>query len=245
MTTSAMSHSVFKLSTHYRAGAGSHKCDKIRRHQRAVPGLIYGAPLIKHTDKILVQTNFGLLTSLRNERGRGFESTLVDLTVSNEFDSTLDVQQFRVLPRSVSYHPTDHSRPTSCNFLIYDEKVGATLDIPILVKDKEKSPGLKKGGYLNYNFLSLPVFVKGPLVPHSLEISVDGMQIGDRVQWSDIKWNFMPTGTSMECLFFRKSNFTKLGLQDLTILSLSGKRQQELDEATSASGGSAPALEKF
>lgn len=90
---------------------------------------------------------------------------------------------------------------------------------------------MKKGALLNFHFTTVPVFVKGPQIPHSLEISVSGMEMGDKVMWSQIDWSFLPKGVTIENLYFRKSNFIRLGIKDLIVVSLSGNRQANREEA--------------
>ena len=220
---------TLNLNLNYRTVAGTRKCMELRSVYRKVPGIVYGGSL-KENEKILVTADRSELTKLINTRAQSFGSSLVNVTISNEFDpSSEEIKNFKCLPRNCTLHNIEEY-PTSCNWMVYDPVKGARVHLPLNLKDTEKCPGLKRGGLVNRQFWYVPCLVKGEEVPLALSVSLEGLEIGDRLRWTDILWNEIPEGTSVECLLFRKESWKKQGLKNLTLLTISGK-SQKMDES--------------
>lgn len=61
------------------------------------------------------------------------------------------------------------------------------VDVPIVFKGEESSPGVKKGGYIQRLRDSLRY--QGPVehIPSKIEVDVSKLDIGDRLHLSDLK----------------------------------------------------------
>ena len=90
-----------------------------------------------------------------------------------------------VLLRDAQFHPV-HGRVLHADFLRFDAERRVEISVPVVVKDEDKSPGLKRGGILQLVRHNLTVHCKAGAIPHAIEISVDGMEIGDSVHVRDL-----------------------------------------------------------
>ena len=124
-----------------RAGKGASRA--LRRDGR-VPAVIYGGkeePTPIHVEeKELVKQ---LMTG-------HFMNSIVEITVDGKKTNTL--------PKDVALHPVT-DRPIHVDFLRLAKGAKIDVNVPVVFKNEEASPGLKKGGVLN-------------IVRHELELVV-------------------------------------------------------------------------
>ena len=123
----------------------------------------------------------------------------------------LDSKDYDVFPKQFSLHPvTDYVE--HIDFMFVSEKsTDLQMNVPIKLKGKDKSPGVKKGGVVNMVFRSLPCRVARDKVPSCIEVDVSKMDVGITLRLKDIS---LPEGV-------------KLLIKDLnqTFLRLTGKRK--------------------
>lgn len=229
-----VSPSVRKLDVHYRIAEGTKKCRDLRSDRGKIPGVVYGRSL--GDKKILMHVDKVSLAEIIRARGSSFASTLVDLTVRNEYDSSWQpVEELRCLPRNLTVDSLMEEEIISCNWMVHDPQRGARVFLPVVLKDYEKCPGIKRGAKVNRQFWFLPCLCKGPVLPDTIEVSLEGMQVGDKKRWSDVKFD-LPDGCSVENLMFRKETLKKSNTTDITLVSLEGARgskksQTQADES--------------
>jgi large subunit ribosomal protein L25 len=231
---------VYNLTANFRHVEGTRRCQELRATRNRIPGVVYGGVNEQH--KILVHMSQFDVANLLNQRGASFNSTLIDLKVEDEYDPKgKESKTFRVVPRSIMLHHL-HDFPTSCNWLIHDPEKGLRVELPIVIEDHDKCPGLKRGAVVSRVFWNLPCIVKGPTIPDAIKLSVAGLNIGNRLRWSDVKWGmFLPEGVSVECEMFRKEGLRRSNIKDLTLLTIEGgKKSADEEEKTEDA-----ALEKF
>jgi large subunit ribosomal protein L25 len=216
-----IANKVFSIIASYRNVSGTRRCQELRHNKSQIPGIVYGGP--QNKEKILVKTSQVDVASLLRERGQSFASTLVDVKIQDEYepDNQEISKTFRCVPRSLTLHHL-HDYPLSCNWMIHDPIKGVKVNLPIFFEDKDKCPGLKRGAVLSRMFWHLPCLVKGPALPDGIHLSVAGLQVGDRLRWSDVKWDQLPPGVSVECLMFRMESFRKANVNNLTLVSVEG-----------------------
>jgi large subunit ribosomal protein L25 len=170
--------------------------------------------------------------------GKGEESKLISIS-QKEADMLCHVSQLRsatvnirlgdknyvALPKEFTLHPVTDLVEHVGFMLVGDAVSEIQIDIPIRIKGKEKSPGIKKGGILNLVFRSLPCKVVKDKIPPYIEIDVSSMEVGVTLQLKDI---ILPEGV-------------KLLLKDLnpTFLRLTGKRAVVESKATEGQVSSA------
>jgi large subunit ribosomal protein L25 len=228
MAASNTKTKIFNILANYRKVEGTRRCQEMRQLRNKIPGVLYGGP--RNKENILVQTDqFDVAELLRN-RGQSFSSTLVDVRIEDEEDPKgKEIKTFRCVPRSITLHHL-YDYPVSCNWMIHDPVKGVKVNLPIFFEDKDKCPGLKRGAVLSRIFWHLPCLVKGPSLPDGISLSVAGMQVGDRLRWSDINWKQLPEGVSVECLMFRMPSFKKSNMNNLTLVSVEGGKGAAAEE---------------
>ena len=126
-------------------------------------------------------------------------------------------------------------RPTHIDFFNVDENKVARAKPKLVFAGKDKSPGLKKGGFLHTVLRRAELICKDlNAIPHELEVDASKLHLGDKITSDSIK---LPAGTE----FAKKSAFL--------IASITGRGKSEEESAAtspvegeaSAEGDSAPA----
>ena len=82
-----------------------------------------------------------------------------------------------VLIRDIQFHPVTYV-PLHVDFLRVSKSSTIHVDVPLTFLNEEKSPGLKQGGVLNILRHSLHVVCSPMDIPESIEIDLDGREIG-------------------------------------------------------------------
>ncbi|WP_265530066.1 50S ribosomal protein L25/general stress protein Ctc [Sphingomicrobium marinum] len=158
-----------------RAGKGA---SRALRGEGRVPAVVYGAkkdPISIHVEeKVLVKM---LQTG-------HFMNSVVEIKV--------DGDKHRTLPKDVQFHPVT-SRPIHVDFFRLAKGSKVEVNIPCRFIDEEASPGLKRGGVLNVVRHELELLCDAASIPDEIVISLDGLDIGDSVHFSDIT---LPEGST-------------------------------------------------
>lgn len=119
-----------------------------------------------------------------------FISALIELNVGGK--------KYKVLPKAVQLHPiTDIVRHV--DFVFLDDKF-QKMEVPISFEGKDKSLGIKRGGF--FNIVKRSAVLKCPVkdLPRKIVVDVSNMLIGHSIKANDIT---LPQG----CEFINKSNF--------------------------------------
>ena len=157
-----------------RAGKGASRA--LRRDGR-VPAVIYGGkeePTPIHVEeKELVKQ---LMTG-------HFMNSIVEITVDGKKTNTL--------PKDVALHPVT-DRPIHVDFLRLAKGAKIDVNVPVVFKNEEASPGLKKGGVLNIVRHELELVCEADKIPSEIEIDVTGLEVGDSVHISALT---LPAGS--------------------------------------------------
>lgn len=160
-----------------REGAGKGAARQARR-EGFVPGVIYGGG--KDPQSINIRFNV-LLKELKAGR---FLSKLINVQV--------DGKDNKVVCRGVQ-RDVVKDLPTHVDFLRLTDRTRIALHIPIEYVNREKSPGLKRGGVLTEVRPDLELYVTAGKIPEKVVIDLDGTQINDTIHISNVK---LPAGTS-------------------------------------------------
>jgi ribosomal protein L25 (general stress protein Ctc) len=245
---------------------GTRNCHKLRKIG-LIPGVVYGKNLNKPWLIQLFESD--IVAALRDREG-SFGNSIYKIRMENS--SSSDQQQHQqqetakssssplttttssyqyVIPRNLQIHPVTRD-VVSLNFLVYDPEEGALVDLPVLLTDEEKCPGVKRGGVLNQIMLNIRCLVRGVKIPASLHLSVEGLQVGQKATWK--KSIVLPPKDECE-ITLKVSHKLLKSDPDLTLLTIQGTRatkdaakKVDGDTSTTAAtsgGGSAEALDKF
>jgi len=188
-----------------RAGKGASR--ELRRSGR-VPAVIYGdkkEPLSVHVEE-------KLLTKLLSNGH--FMNTVVMVDAGGT--------AHRTLPKDVQFHPVS-SRPIHVDFLRIGEHSQVHVNVPVLFTDEESSPGIKRGGVLNIVRHDLELICDASDIPAQIELSLDGLDIGDSIHISDVK---LPKGS--------KSAIDDRDFTIATVVAPSAMKSEEGDTETEA-----------
>ena len=152
-----------------RAGKGASR--ELRREGR-VPCVIYG----DKKEPVAVHVEEKLLTKMLSNGH--FMNTVVMVDIGGKAN--------RTLPKDVQFHPVS-SRPIHVDFLRIGEHSEVKVNVPVVFIDEETSPGIKRGGVLNIVRHDLELVCDAAHIPDQIEISLDGLDIGDSIHISDVK----------------------------------------------------------
>lgn len=193
-----------------RSGVGKGAARTARR-EGYVPGVIYGGG--QEPQPINVKFNV-LLKQLKAGR---FLSTLLNVRV--------DGQDNKVICRGVQ-RDVVKDLPTHVDFLRLTDRSRIALHIPIEYVNRERSPGLRRGGVLTEVRHDLELYVTAGDIPEKVVIDLDGTEINDTIHISNVA---LPAGSA-----------PVISDRDFAIANIqapSGLRSEETEEEAAAGEG--------
>ncbi len=198
-----------------RAGKGAARAT---RRAGRVPGVIYGGK----KDPVLISVRpVDLMKEL--EDGALF-ATVYELKVGDEVE--------RVLPRDVQFDPVT-DRPQHVDFLRVTATTRVTVEVPCVFVNEEDSPGLKRGGVLNVVRHEIELLCAVDNIPHSVEIDLSGLDIGDGIHISHVN---LPEGVEPT---IRDRDFTIATIAAPTVVAEEFAAEQTEEEAEAVEGAEA------
>ena len=154
------------ISAQLRVGAGKGAARATRR-AGLVPGVIYGNKQAPTLIGILPQS---LIAQMRTP---GFRTRLFDIDLGNGVVE-------HALCKDVQLHPVKDS-PVHVDFVRVTKESVIHVKVPVHFAHQDQSPGLKRGGVLNVVMHDIDLICPPEEIPHSLDIDLAGMDIGDSV----------------------------------------------------------------
>ncbi|MBL8837833.1 MAG: 50S ribosomal protein L25/general stress protein Ctc [Alphaproteobacteria bacterium] len=207
-----------KIAAQPRERAGKGAARAVRRSGR-VPGVVYGekkAPALIDLDPRDLD---------REMKKPGFFTRLFEIDTGKGSE--------RALARDLQLHPVT-DRPEHVDFM----RVGATtrirVAVPVKFVGQERSPGLKRGGVLNIVRHDIEVYCKADTIPSIIEISLEGLDIGDSVHINAVK---LPEGVKPTIA----RNFTVCSVAAPTTVTAEAAPAAAAAAAAPAEGAAAPA----
>jgi large subunit ribosomal protein L25 len=160
-----------------RAGVGKGAARSARR-EGYVPGVIYGGG----TEPQPINIRFNAL--IKQLKAGRFLSTMINVKVDGADNTVI----CRAVQRDVV-----KDLPTHVDFLRLGEKSRIALYIPVEYINREKSPGLKRGGVLTEVRPEVELMVTAGDIPERLVVDLTGTDINDTIHISNIA---LPAGTA-------------------------------------------------
>jgi large subunit ribosomal protein L25 len=160
-----------------RTGTGKGAARQARR-EGMVPGVIYGGG----TDPQPINVKFNTLFK-HLKQGR-FLSTLINVKVDGQDNTVI----CRAVQRDVV-----KDLPTHVDFLRLTDRTRIALHIPIEYANRDKSPGLKRGGVLTEVRHDLELYVTAGNIPDKVTIDLTGTEINDTIHISNVA---LPAGAT-------------------------------------------------
>jgi large subunit ribosomal protein L25 len=192
-----------------RAGTGKGAARQSRR-EGYVPGVIYGGGEPPVT--INVQYN----TLLKQLKAGRFLSTLINVEV--------DGKLHHVICRGVQ-RDVVKDKPTHVDFLRLSDSSRISLYIPVDFVNRDRSPGLRRGGVLTVVRPEVELVVTAGEIPERLVVDLEGTEINDTIHISDVD---LPAGA--------KPTITDRDFVIANIQAPSGLRAEETEEAAAEEG---------
>jgi len=147
------------------------------RTKGLIPAVLYGG---KNPNlKISIEEKY--LNKIFNPES--FLSTVINLNIDGKTE--------KVVPRDISYHVIS-DKPAHIDFMRVVDGSKIVLEIPVTFKNKNDSPGLKKGGVLNVVRRKVELKCIAETIPENIEIDLAGLDIGASIKISSVK---LPTDT--------------------------------------------------
>jgi large subunit ribosomal protein L25 len=159
-----------------RAGTGKGAARSARR-EGYVPGVIYGGGEPPET----INVKFNLL--LKQLKAGRFLSTLINVKVDGKDNNVI----CRGVQRDVV-----KDLPTHVDFLRLSDKSRIALFIPVEYVNRDKSPGLKRGGALIEVRPEVELMVTAGDIPEKIVVDLTGTDILDSIHISHVT---LPAGT--------------------------------------------------
>jgi len=195
------------LKGEIREQTGSHASKKVKRNN-LIPAVIYGK-----------ESNTDIAVDLKE-----FESLYtkgVALTTVVEID--LNGKKVKVIAHKIDLDPVT-DRPIHIDFFNCDSNSEIRAKPKLVFSGKEKSIGLKRGGFLNVVLRRVEVVCENSAaIPHEIDIDASKLSIGAKVRSENIE---LPKGVR----FYKKSSFL--------IASITGRGKSD-DGAEGNAGGEA------
>lgn len=211
MTQAQESQTKFEATKREKVGTGSARA---ARRANLIPAVIYGnAGEALHIT--LPSKEFSLAANKA-----GFKSSVVSIVV--------DGKEVKTLTREIQYHPVTDAI-THVDMQSIDESNEVRVFIPVKFINKDKSPGIKRGGILNLVRRNVEFFCSPNNIPKEIVFDLEGKEIGEPIHINDTK---LPEGLTPVI----KRNFTVM-----TLLGKGGKTAaaDDADDAAEAAAGAA------
>ena len=172
------------LKAEVRERVGSLASKKIKR-QGLIPAVIYSK-----------EKNINISLNSRDFEQHFFKG----VTLTSVIDLEIDNKKTRVIAHKIDLDPVS-DRPVHIDFMLCENNKPIRAKPKINFSNQDKSPGLKKGGFLHIVARSLEVFCEGEKsIPQSIEADVGSMHVGNKFRAENLK---LPDGVTL----LKKGNF--------------------------------------
>lgn len=185
------------------------KAAKIIKREGFIPAIIYGA---KESQNVSINL-------------KDFETLyLKTLALTTVAELDIDGKKTKVIAHKIDLDPVT-DRPIHVDFFNCDKDSNIKAKTKLNFTGKEKSPGLKRGGFLNVVLRRIDLTCdSASVVPHVIDVDASKLRLGDKLTSKNVP---LPTGVQ----------FSTKG--ETLIASVTGRgksSEEEVVEATSAEG---------
>jgi len=179
---------------------GSRACRRLRKRERFIPGVLYGADPVTgapsgHDGRIFIKTPWPPLQGELTLHTHHFSSRVYDLTLYEDVDDYEGVCH-RVKPQNVTehYHPVRlYNAPYCVNFVRYHPL--RPISIPLRYINEDESPAMRRDGFIAPVQRYLEVIVEdGAQIPLWIDVDCSGLERHDVVR---LKHLIIPEGCTI------------------------------------------------
>lgn len=169
-----------------RATSGKSIAAKERRAGR-VPSIVFEAEDGEHGgNKRLISVQSNQVKKLVNHVGQSFFlSRLFDLEVRPELGAGEIVEKVRVLPRKLHLHPSTDA-VLNVTFIRAPSSAWLKVDVPLVFRGDDISPGLKKGSSLNIIKRTVKFLCPADIIPPFIDVDLSELDVGQKIVAGDL-----------------------------------------------------------
>lgn len=201
-----MSSAIREMEATLRERTGKGGARTLRR-EGMVPAVLYG----KNQEPV------NLALSLRDMQKwlmhPGYMTRVLELKAGKK--------TYRALPRDLQLHPVTEL-PEHADFLAVDKDTRVNVEVAVHFLNKERAPGIKRGGVLNIVRREVELVANPDDIPDHIEVDLAGCQIGDSIHISAIT---LPEGV-----------VPAITDRDFTVATIVGRGGKSEAEETAAEG---------
>uniref|UniRef100_A0A5B7BJK3 Uncharacterized protein n=1 Tax=Davidia involucrata TaxID=16924 RepID=A0A5B7BJK3_DAVIN len=164
-----------------RATSGSNISAKERRVGR-VPSIVFEQEDGQHGgNKRLISVQSNQIRKLIDHLGRSFFlSRLFDLEIRPDFESDDVIDRVRVLPRMLHLHAGTDA-VLNVTFIRAPSHALLKVEVPLVFRGDDVSPGLKKGAYLNIIKRTVKNFCPADVIPPYIDVDLSELDVGQKL----------------------------------------------------------------
>lgn len=160
---------TFNAGIRERVGKGA---SRLARREGTIPASLYG------DNKEALPININPKELLTQLHRKDLYSAIFNISVNGS-------EKEDVLIRDIQFHPVKDT-PLHVDFLRIGENTITRIDIPVVLINEVKCPGIKLGGTLNFIAHSLEVACNPKYAPQKIEIDLATAVVGTVVKIEDI-----------------------------------------------------------
>ncbi|KAK4435420.1 50S ribosomal protein L25 [Sesamum alatum] len=170
-----------------RAISGKNIAAKERTAGR-VPSIVFEAEDGQHGgNKRLISVQTNQIKKLVNHLGQSFFlSRLFELEVRPELGSDEIVEKVRVLPRKLHLHAGTDA-VLNVTFIRAPSSAWLKVDVPLVYRGDDVSPGLKKGSALNIIKRTVKFLCPADIIPPYIDVDLSELDVGQKIVAGDLK----------------------------------------------------------
>ena len=184
------------------------------RNEGAIPAVLYGGG----SDPVAISVR-------KNEVLRALNSGKF---ISNMIEISHEGKKQKVITKDIQFHPVS-DMPIHVDFYRVKEDTVIEVEVSVIFKGEEASPGIKRGGILNVVRYDIEVKCPAGSIPDSIEVDISDMEIGDSLHISEVD---LPKGVT-----------PSIDDRDFTIATIVSSRASKQADGESGDGESADAAE--
>jgi len=176
-----MAHS-FEFNVENREKMGKSEAKRLRREQKQVPAIIYGAKkptmhiALSHNDVVVALSNEAVYSHI--------------LTLKSE-----DGKTEKVVLKAMQRNPGSQVKILHLDFLRISAKEKLSMSIPLHFTNQETAPGVKKeGGTVSHLMNELEITCLPSDLPEYIEVDIGQLKLNESIHLSQI---ILPTGVEL------------------------------------------------
>ncbi|XP_010918991.1 uncharacterized protein [Elaeis guineensis] len=170
-----------------RSSSGKNIAAKERKVGR-VPSIVFEqANGQEGGNKRLISVQAKQIRKLVDHLGRSFFlSRLFELEVRSELGAGDIIEKVRVLPRKLHLH-SGTDAPLNVTFIRAPSSALLKIDVPLVFRGEDASPGLRKGAYFNTIKRTVKYLCPVDIVPPYIDVDISELDVGQKLVMQDLK----------------------------------------------------------